>query len=232
MAFALVPAVVLLLSPGLGPGSPMPAAGLLDHGCEQSAYTPREAVQRDSFTWVLNVDSVPAYLDPAGVAEAAQKATLTVARAHSACLPTGDGADVPPTIYAGPTRRHANVTVDTACFTPENSDGVSVVSFGPLPEDVVALACTYSERGDIWQSDILLNDGWGVFTLDPDDEGCVDSFDLQSVLTHERGHSFGLGHPPENAEGNDLTMSPFMDRCDSRPRTLGRGDVLGLMALY
>jgi hypothetical protein len=231
MASVLVAAVVMLASPGLAPASSDPAAEPPDRSCEQTAYVLREAVQQDSFTWVLNVDSVPGYLDPDGVTTAVEEATLSIARADSPCLSGGAGAQVPPAIYGGSTRRHATVTPETECFSAEDSDGISVVSFGVLPEEVVAIACTYSERGDIWQSDILLNDGWGVFTLDPGDS-CVDSFDLQSVLTHERGHSFGLGHVPENAEAADLTMSPYMGRCDLSARTLGRGDVLGLMALY
>lgn len=211
------------------PASP----GLHGTGCAQSAYVTRSAYQQHTFTWVMNVDSVPSYLDRAGAEWATQQATATVARAQSPCPIDGSDRATPPVvIYAGPTRRHANVTPDVECFPSGRSDGISVVSFGKLPTDVVAVTCTYSHRGDIWQSDVLLSDAPGAFTLDPGDGLCVDSYDLQAVMTHERGHSFGLGHVPESPGTDELTMSSFMGRCDSSARTLGVGDVLGLRRIY
>lgn len=202
-------------------------------GCAQSAYVTRSAYQQHTFTWVLNVDSVPSYLDRAGTERAIQQATATVARAQTPC-PIGDSdqATPPVAIYSGPTRRHANVTPEVVCFPSSRSDGISVVSFGRLPEDVVAVTCTYRHDGDIWQSDVLLSDTPGAFTLDPHDGLCVDSYDLQAVMTHERGHSFGLGHVPESQGTDELTMSSFMGRCDTSARTLGVGDVLGLRRIY
>jgi len=212
-----------------GPASP----GLLGTGCAQSAYVARSAAQQHTFTWVLNVDSVPSHLDRSRVVRAIQQATETVARAQTPCpIDDTDQATLPVAIYSGPTRRHANVTPDVQCFPSSRSDGISVVSFGTLPADVVAVTCTYRHRGDIWQSDVLLNDNPGAFTLDPGDGLCVDSYDLQAVMTHERGHSFGLGHVPESPGTDELTMSSFMDRCDASARTLGVGDVLGLRRIY
>ncbi|HSE09056.1 MAG TPA: hypothetical protein VLB29_10345 [Nocardioidaceae bacterium] len=220
-------AALVLLSPG---ATPDPSLEPADNGCGQTAYVLRDAVQNDTFTWVLNVSSIPAYLDPGLATRAIDQATSTVARAESPCL-LDQVTEAAQTVFGGTTHRHANITRDTDCFGAASSDGISVVSFGPLPENVVAVTCTYSEGGEIWQSDVLLNDKPGMFTLEPVDD-CVDEFDLQSVMTHERGHSFGIGHVPETEDSADLTMSAFMDRCDLAARTLGRGDVLGLGQIY
>ena len=219
---------------GDGPGPPAEAPSRAQgDGCAQWAYLTDGTRQRNEFTWVLNVSSVPAYLDRAQAVHAVRSATETIALGRSNC-PPGDnaGAALPRVLYAGPTQREANVTPAGECFPPGNTDGINAVSFGRLPEDVAAVTCSYTYRGDIWQSDVMLNDAPGVFTTTPDDASCLDSFDLQSVMTHERGHSFGLGHVPEGPGTAALTMSSMMGRCDPSGRTLGPGDVAGLLRLY
>jgi predicted Zn-dependent protease len=47
-------------------------------------------------------------------------------------------------------------------------------------------------------------------------------------MTHERGHTFGLGH----ADSTTLTMSPNSNYCDNSGATLGLGDVRGLRQKY
>ncbi|HLN79254.1 MAG TPA: hypothetical protein VK204_19580 [Nocardioidaceae bacterium] len=202
-----------------------------DNECA-TAYTLDGPRQKDTFTWVMDVSSVPSYLDRAQVVRAVDRATRTVAEATSSCPGSNGGARLPRVLFAGPTEHQANVTPASDCFPPDNTDGINVVSFGRLPADVVAVTCTYTYRGDIWQTDVMLNDGQGVFTTTPDDPACVDSFDLQSVMTHERGHSFGLGHVPVGPATGALTMSSMMARCDASARTLGAGDVAGLMQIY
>jgi hypothetical protein len=202
-------------------------------GCGQVEYAINAARQEHPSTWRLNVSSIPAYLDRAGTVRAIKRADLTIARARSSCAgPAAPTPMLPPSIYAGPTVRAANVTPGSKCFPSGNSDGINVVSFGPLPPDVVAVTCTYTDRGDIWQSDVMLNDREGLFTLTPRSPSCESSFDLQSVVTHERGHSFGLAHVPASPHTDAVTMSSSMARCDDSGRTLGAGDVAGLSRLY
>jgi hypothetical protein len=233
-AAALLFVGVALVCPESAASSRWPATATVrahGTGCGQTAFDIRDSRQEHTFTWVMNLDSVPPHLDRGRALAAVRRATATVARARTPCPLVGGDPALPRAIYSGPTGRHANVTSDEECFPAERSDGISVVSFGDLPDDVVAVTCTYSDRGDIWQSDVLLNDDPGVFTLDPLD-ACADSYDLQAVMTHERGHSFGLGHVPETTGADELTMSSFMGRCDASARTLGAGDVLGLRQIY
>ena len=55
---------------------------------------------------------------------------------------------------------------------------------------------------------------------------------MESTVTHERGHTFGLAHVSERRHGK-LTMSSDSEgACQTSERTLGRGDVLGLARKY
>lgn len=234
---ALALAACLLLTVGMGGrGHPRPDPAVdppRGDGCSQSVYATHGARQYHSFTWVVNTSTIPSYLDRAGALRAIRRGTAATDRGRTTC-PNGRGLApaLPSAIYDGPTDRQANVTPEALCFRPDNSDGINVVSFGRLPGHVVAVTCTYTDRGDIWQSDIMLSDQPGLFTLDPYDGHCVDSYDLQAVLTHERGHSFGLAHVSEGRGSDHLTMSSGLARCDASARTLGWGDVLGLAHIY
>lgn len=209
------------------------AAAQIGGACTQSAYATHGTRQDHPFVWVLNVSSVPAYLDRAATVRAIRQATDTVAHARTPChTPRRLAPRMPRAFYDGLTRRHANITPGAACVVPSNSDGINVVSFGPLPHGVVAVTCTYVDRREIWQSDIMFNDQPGLFTLHPDDGHCLHRYDLQGVATHERGHSFGLAHVTESSDSDELTMSSVLDTCDASARTLGRGDVAGLSRIY
>ena len=55
---------------------------------------------------------------------------------------------------------------------------------------------------------------------------------LESVVTHELGHAYGLDHVSELSHGR-LTMSRYIDgTCENQEAKLGLGDMKGLEALY
>lgn len=55
---------------------------------------------------------------------------------------------------------------------------------------------------------------------------------LISVMTHERGHTYGIAHVAESTHKN-LTMSTAINgKCQVSESTLGYGDVLALRAVY
>lgn len=108
-------------------------------------------------------------------------------------------------------------------------DGKNVVGWGKLGGDSAGWTCFYYDgKGRIFTADILLeaSDGLGV-GVDPK---CTDVLDLQSLLTHEFGHAYGLDHISE-AHWN-LTMPHLLPYCSKEDRTLGLGDYLGLKKLY
>ena len=227
---------VLFLLRGAGGEDPAARPAEAPHesdGCGQVEYAVHSAHQAHPSTWVLNVSSIPSYLDREGAARAIRMANRTIARARSTCaVPLAPPPMLPSAIYAGATVRRANVTPSARCFPSANTDGINVISFGPLPRGVVAVTCTYTDRGDIWQSDVMLNERVGMFTLHPRSPACRASYDLQAVMTHERGHSFGLAHVAESPRTGALTMSTAMGWCDRSGRSLGSGDLAGLSRLY
>ena len=55
---------------------------------------------------------------------------------------------------------------------------------------------------------------------------------MESLVIHEVGHAYGLGHVSENRHGR-LTMSGYIDGlCENQETTLGKGDMLGLESLH
>jgi len=59
--------------------------------------------------------------------------------------------------------------------------------------------------------------------------GCVRAYDLQSVLTHEAGHFFGLGEDQDNTQA---TMYYKTSRCDTTQRDLSDDDVAAVDTVY
>lgn len=135
--------------------------------------------------------------------------------------------------YKGYTARHAGVGWG-AC---ETDDGLSVVSFGSLSDPGnLAATCIHTrvEAGYdvVTSSDAKINKYGHRWTTNPNSRSCSGRYDLEAVMTHERGHTFGLGHVSEDYHPN-LTMGPIINGpCQSSERSLGRGDVLGLDKKY
>jgi hypothetical protein len=69
-------------------------------------------------------------------------------------------------------------------------------------------------------------DGWALGR-----DGNPNTFDVQSVATHEMGHVAGLDHV-KNRKDVCLTMYPLTGPEETQKRTLGWGDKLGLNVLY
>jgi hypothetical protein len=86
---------------------------------------------------------------------------------------------------------------------------------------------TFDQRtGEIYDADIELNTSHhSILTLDSPRAG---TFDLQSVLTHEAGHLFGLAH----ATTSDAVMFADDTGGNSRKRTLSPADIAGICEVY
>lgn len=134
--------------------------------------------------------------------------------------------------FLGNTSSRAQLNRDGYC--KGGLDTKNVVSFGRLPSNYTAMTCTAyyfdSPYDRVKGSDIKINRGVRWSTNRRTCRG--KKLDLQSTMTHEFGHTFGLEHVSEEKHGN-LTMSSGSNGyCVTSNRTLGRGDVLGLRVLY
>lgn len=131
--------------------------------------------------------------------------------------------------YDGSTSRKANISTSYGETTCGADDEHSVVSWRNI--GAFAQACVWASAGDVKHADIEISNSTSKtwFSIKP--KSCTGAKDLESVMTHEWGHAFGLNHVDEEAHGN-LTMSPITPRCSTSPRTLGTGDWLGMSELY
>ena len=178
--------------------------------------------------WWFNAGSNPGETSLAKTEAALVAATTNVTRSDNDC---GMGDQVSAThLYKGRTATGTQVNNLGGCSG--DGDGKNVVGFGDLPAGVLGVACVWSTLdGVAVESDVRLNKAdydWVNSITD----SCENRFHVESVMTHERGHTFGLGHVSESAHGR-LTMSTAIDGpCRRRESTLGRGDVLGLREKY
>lgn len=198
--------------------------------CADPAYTDNSWRVSSGIHYRFNASTTPRGITHPAARDAIRRAARNVVDTRSDCH-LGD--QVPATLtYDGGTSAVADVW-DESCA---KSDGVSVVSFGDLPK-ALAKTCTYykinaSGYDEVGTSDVKLNRADFRWTVHPDSRSCKRSYDIEGVVTHERGHTLGLGHVPEQYHGR-LTMSPVIDGpCQKSERTLGKGDVLGLEGKY
>jgi hypothetical protein len=122
----------------------------------------------------------------------------------------------------------------TTARSSTHADGISTVDKGEVydlgcgdfPDDPRVIACTLNFRasGKIVETDQRYDDDTR-FT----NTGASDAYDYWAVSAHESGHSLGLDHV---GSSRNLTMYPEMIAGELGQRTLARGDVLGLRAIY
>ena len=200
--------------------------------CSDPEYTDGERrVPEDSpLRYKINRRSTPSELGDGDAVDAIRRAGTRVADTESKCR-LGDRVPAG-LVYEGKTRQDASVD-GLSC---EANDGSSVVAFGDLPSGILTVTCNWgvSRPGydDTVASDIEINKQDVRWTTNPRPRSCRGMYDLEGVMTHERGHTFGLGHVSETGHGN-LTMSTNINGvCQKAERSLGRGDVLGLGGKY
>ncbi len=200
--------------------------------CSDPEYTDgeRRVPEGSPLRYEINRASTPTELRAGDAVDAIRRAGVRVANTRSNChmgdrVPAG-------LIYEGETGQGANVDG----FSCAENDGNSVVAFGDLPSGILAVTCNWGVirpgYDDTVASDIEVNKRDVRWTTSPRSGSCGGMYDLEGVMTHERGHTFGLGHVSETGHGN-LTMSTNINgACQMAERSLGRGDVLGLGGKY
>ena len=114
-------------------------------------------------------------------------------------------------------------------------DGQNTLSFGNVAEtDVIGVTTIWGyfsgapKTRQIVEWDMLLDENeyaWGDATIDPS------KMDLQNIITHELGHSAGLGDLYQT-DCIQQTMYGYSSEGETSKRTLGTGDVAGIKKLY
>lgn len=196
--------------------------------CSDKAFSKLGYRVESRLRYFFNRGTTPSKMTRDAAEKAIRRAQNNIASTRNNC---GLGDRVPARLaYAGNTSKVANISNNNGC---RRDDGYSVVSFGKLSW-VLGLACTsyeYQKGYDkVLSSDIKLNKAEYKWTTNRLGKSCSYQYDVESIMTHEFGHTFGLGHP--SGDHPNLTMNDSGDPCDASARTLGKGDVLGLDRIY
>jgi hypothetical protein len=129
--------------------------------------------------------------------------------------------------YLGTTTRAPNVNSSGTCT---GGDGHSVMGWGSLPSNSIAIACVsgISGTGVAYEGDIRMN--WNR-AYESKLEFCSGELLIEAAMTHEFGHLYGLGHVSAYSSPN-LTMAPRVSYCAMSHARLGLGDMLALETKY
>lgn len=205
------------------------SSGRSPNECKDTAYQSYDWRAVESLGYRINHNSIPPELSRVTAEAAIRRAGVNVTDTDNSCKM---GDRVPADLnYNGDSEAQA-----IGPYGCVGGDGINVVSFGDLESGVLARTCTYFVMEDgfnrVTGSDIQVNKADFQWTTRPRARSCKGRYDLEAVLTHERGHTFGLGHVLEKSH-RYMTMSTFINGpCQMAERTLGRGDVLGLDRKY
>lgn len=210
-------------APAAGPPAAARAA------CADSSYAVADHKEYGTYDWWLGDDALPGGISRAEAHRAFGDAIHTIITNRNDCG-YGDGVGAR-AAYHSVTHHEADIDREARCLA---RDGFSVWDAGALTSAVVATTCTWSRPvagGPDWlkEADVRFNTGAYTFTNNPTGT-CTNAYDIRSVATHEAGHVFGLAHVGSGHEAQTMYTNSFA--CSTTARTLGKGDVLGLRALY
>ncbi|MFD5265795.1 matrixin family metalloprotease [Streptomyces sp. NPDC058335] len=197
--------------------------------CADGAYATAGHKEYDTYEWFLGDGTLPGNLASGDARRVFEDAIGTITASRNDC---GFGDTVTAKArFLSRTGNEADIDRDARCMA---RDGVSVWDAGDLSGGIVATTCSWSRAVSggpdaLREADVRFNTRDHTFTDHPSDT-CSNTYDLRSVATHEAGHVFGLAHVGESHESQTMFTNSFA--CSTAARTLGRGDVLGLRALY
>jgi hypothetical protein len=110
-----------------------------------------------------------------------------------------------------------------------SNDGTNIIVFGPMGQNGTLAENTfwfYPSSGRMIDSDIQINTSYPYAT-----DGSAASYDVQSLLTHEMGHSLSLADLYSSAD-REKTMYGYGFKGDLSKRTLHQDDMDGITYLY
>lgn len=191
--------------------------------CDEGAYSLLPWRWSSTYRWYFKADATPSELTIAEAETAIRESTTNITTGRNSCGLTD--AISATQEYMGRTATATNISTAGGC---ESRDGKNVTGFGDLPRGTLAVTCTWYSSGSAVESDARVNKADYTWTTNAGSASCSNRFGLEAVMTHERGHTFGLGH----VSSNTLTMRPSFGPCDSSGASLGLGDVRGLRQKY
>jgi len=202
--------------------------------CSDAAYTKEGFKESDNHHWSYNYVGEPSNLSGnTNDVIAVKSAYGNLVSGYTNCSTGGRNPSGLSQTYDGLTTTRRGSVSATACGSGDSQNTVYWGSFGQ--NGALALTCSYEYyvlgvgTGEETESDTVINSSY-PWSATP--STCSGQYDLQGVMMHEAGHTWGLDHVPENPDGN-LTMSTNNNGpCQGSERTLGYGDRQGLISIY
>ncbi|MXG89119.1 hypothetical protein [Nocardioides flavescens] len=216
-------------SEAIGSGGPSPSYS--QNGCDTN-YLGALKVWRlgGAFNFRIGDGGQPGGGTQAQTEAAVDRAGYVWKNETSPCF-TNDGSSAPLMQAIGTTTYESDFTVVNGESTCGARDGVSTIDAGNLDGGYVAMNCTwYNSSNVVFESDIRFNTADDDFTYTPG-SGCSTQYDVDSVMTHEMGHTLGM-KDKTGAENSWQTMYGTSFPCKAFARNLGRSDVRHLRAAY
>lgn len=110
--------------------------------------------------------------------------------------------------------------------TQDYVNQIDWVNIGASTTIAVTTTWSYRVSGEAVESDGQYNTYYAWST-----SGDPNSMDVENIVQHETGHTFGLNHP-KGSGIECLTMYAYANYGETMKRTLGTGDILGIKAIY
>ena len=195
-------------------------------GCGDRYYDHWDQKVYNYNRWYVNRGTIPSNMSKSRVVSAIRKGGDNIKSVDDPC---GVRDRVSGQLrYQGNTSRSVDMNTSGACNA---SDGKSVVGFGDLPGSYTGRACVFSWIQDgpnrVSSADIRLNKEEYSWTARVT-RSCSRAYDVQSTITHERGHHFGLGEASPSRHPSLTMNSNAGGPCRTFKRSLGKGDANGL----
>lgn len=119
-------------------------------------------------------------------------------------------------------------------YNTDYADNLNTISFGYYPDSGVIAVTTvwgYFSGNPNWREiveyDMLFNESFDWGNADSDSN----VMDLENILVHEMGHSFGMGDMYQT-DCSDVTMYGYGTEGETKKRSLEADDITGIQELY
>lgn len=201
--------------------------------CDDPAYAHLGFKESDTHAYWINVEYRPFNLTAAEVEDAMAFGYVSNVASYNNCSLADEVSATQR--YEGRTKTRAEWDYNNdSCEGFLSRDAKNVSDWGLIKDTkTLGIACTLSvwavTHYELTEADVIYDYAHDWFVKMP--SPCNSQYDVYSIAAHEAGHVFGLGHVAEDTHGH-LTMSTKIESCTRYARTLGKGDVRGLRALY
>ena len=170
------------------------------------------------------------------------KDCTTTYRVNYASVPSTVGASAADTAFTNAFATWDNLVTDVTIVKGSSTnvkrarfDSQNAVFFGRLSSSSIGITYIwyYPSTGEVAEVDTAYNSRyrWSYTPYTVSACGTDNSFDLQNIATHEKGHWFGLDDEYDGAYF-DNTMYGYGDLGELKKDTLTAGDTANLTAIY